>query len=136
MVSDILLTLKSLHYSGDCKNFNFDKYCTAHMEQHNCHAALGKYGVAPLEETMKIHYFEDRISDSSFSSVKSTIMVDRQKFQEFDAVMRLYVNYKCTQKAEAPTIKPAMSLLSKVAEVADKAMGDVGEADEVDLTPA
>jgi hypothetical protein len=26
MVSDILLTLKSLHYSGDCKNFNFDKY--------------------------------------------------------------------------------------------------------------
>jgi hypothetical protein len=52
---------------------------------------------------MKIHYFEDGISDSSFSSVKSTIMVDRQKIQEFDAVMRLHVNYKHTQKAEAPT---------------------------------
>ncbi len=52
---------------------------------------------------MKIHYFEDGISDSSFASVKSTIMVDRQKFQEFDAVMRFYVNYKRTQKAEAPT---------------------------------
>ncbi len=57
----------------------------------------------PLEETMKIHYFEDRITNPFFASVKSTIMVDCQKFQEFDAVMRLYVNYKCTQKAEALT---------------------------------
>ncbi len=95
MVSDILLTLKSLHYSGDHKNFNFDKYCTAHVEQHNCHAALAKYGVASLEETMEIRYFEDGISDSSFASIKSTIMADRKKFQEFDAVMRHYVNYKC-----------------------------------------
>jgi hypothetical protein len=55
MVSNILSTLKSLHYSGDCKNFNFDKYCTAHVEQHNRHDSLSKYGVAPLEETIKIH---------------------------------------------------------------------------------
>ncbi len=73
------------------------------MDQHNRHAALSKWNVKPLEESMKIHYFEDRITDPSFASVKSTIMVDRQKFQEFDTVMRLYVNYKCTQKAEAPT---------------------------------
>jgi hypothetical protein len=85
---------------------------------------------------MKIHYFEDGISDSSFSSVKSTIMVDRQKFQEFDAMMRLYVNYKRMWRLKPRPIKPAMSLLSKVAEVADKAMGDVGEVDKLDLTPA
>ncbi len=30
-------------------------------------------------------------------------MVDRTEFQEFDAVMHLYVNYKYSQKAEAPT---------------------------------
>ncbi len=29
--------------------------------------------------------------------------MDRQRFQEFDAVMRLYVSFKCTQKAESPT---------------------------------
>ncbi len=52
---------------------------------------------------MKIHYFEDGITDPSFASVKSTILVDRTKFQEFDAVMCLYVNYKHSQKAEAPT---------------------------------
>jgi hypothetical protein len=31
MVADILSTLKSLHYSGDRRNFMFDKYCTAPM---------------------------------------------------------------------------------------------------------
>ncbi len=40
------------------------------MEQHDCHAALAEYGVTPLEETTKIHYFEDEISNSSFASIK------------------------------------------------------------------
>ena len=35
MYNDILTTLKSMYYSGDRKNFNFDKYFTAHVEQHN-----------------------------------------------------------------------------------------------------
>jgi hypothetical protein len=103
MVADILLTLKNLHCSGDQRIFTFDKYCTAHVDQHNCHAALAEWNVKPLEETMKIHYFENRITDPSFASVKSTILVDRTKFQDFDSVMRLYVNYKCLQKADTPT---------------------------------
>ncbi len=73
------------------------------MDQHNHHAALAKWNVKPLEESMKIHYFEDGITDPSFASFKSTILVDRKKFQEFDVVMRLYVNYKRSQRAEAPT---------------------------------
>jgi hypothetical protein len=103
MVADILLTLKSLHYSVDQRNFMFDKYCTAHVDQHNCHVPLAEWNVKPLEESMKTHYFEDGITDPSFALVKSTILVDHTKFQEFDAVMRLYVNYKRFQKAEAPT---------------------------------
>jgi hypothetical protein len=42
---------------------------------------LAEYGVTPLDEIMKIHYFKGGISDSSFASVKSTIMVDGKKFQ-------------------------------------------------------
>ena len=52
---------------------------------------------------MKIHYFEDGIKDSSFDSVKTTILVDRQKFQDFDSVMLLYVNFKRTQKNDIPS---------------------------------
>jgi hypothetical protein len=83
MVADVLLTLKALHYSGDWRNFTFDKYCTAHVDQHNCHAALAKWNVPPLEESMKIHYFEDGISDRSLAAVKTTILVDRTRFQNF-----------------------------------------------------
>jgi hypothetical protein len=60
--------------------------------------SLMEFNVAPLEESMKIHYFEDGIS---FSSIKSTIMVDHQKFQEFDTMMQLYVDFKCSQKPES-----------------------------------
>jgi hypothetical protein len=70
MVADILSTLKSLHYSGDRRNFTFDKYCTAHEDQHNRHAPLAKWNVKPLEESMKIHYIEVGITDPSFASVK------------------------------------------------------------------
>jgi hypothetical protein len=64
MYSDVRLTIKSLHYSGNHKNFTFDKYCTAHVEQHSQHTSLLKYSVAPLEESMKIHFFEEGITDS------------------------------------------------------------------------
>ena len=35
MHTNIISTLKTLFYSGDSKNYTFDKYCTAHVEQHN-----------------------------------------------------------------------------------------------------
>jgi hypothetical protein len=73
------------------------------VDQHNHHNTLAKWNVKPLEESMKICYFKDGITDPSFASVKSMILVDRTKFQEFDVVMRLYVNYKRSQKAETPT---------------------------------
>jgi hypothetical protein len=102
MVANVLATLKALHYGGDRRNFTFDKYCTAHVDQHNRHAALAEYDVAPLEESMKIHYFKDGISDPSLAAVKTTILVDRTRFKNFESVMRVYVNFKCAQKPEAP----------------------------------
>ncbi len=100
MVADILLTLKALHYSGDWRNFTFNNYCTAHIDQHNRHAALAEYDVAPLEESMKIHYFEDGITDPLLAAVKTMTLVDRTRFKDFDSVMR--VNFKRAQKPEAP----------------------------------
>ena len=58
--------------------------------------------MAPLEDSMKIHYFEDGIIDPSLAVVKTTILVDRSRFEDFDSVMRVYVNFKRAQKPEAP----------------------------------
>ena len=97
------LNLKNLYYSGDRKNYTFDKYCTAHVEQYNQHAALAEYMVPELVEQKKIHYFEEGIKDLTFDSVKTTILVDRQKFQDFDSVMQLYVRFKRLQKSDIPS---------------------------------
>ena len=98
MHSDIILTLKNLCYSGDRKNYTFDKYCTAHVEQHNQLDNLLEYGVQDMGEDMKIHYFEEGIKDDSFSSVKTTILVDRSKFPTFASAMGLCSNFKRSQK--------------------------------------
>ena len=98
MHSDIILTLKTLFYSGDRKNYNFDKYCTAHVEQHNRLTALLEFGVKDLNKAMKIHYSEEGIKDNSFNSVKTTILVDRSKFQDFNSIMNLYANFKRAPK--------------------------------------
>ncbi len=44
----IVTKLQSFRYEGDCKNFNFHKYMNLHVKQHNQHADLQEYGVAPL----------------------------------------------------------------------------------------
>ena len=98
MHSDIILTLKTLFYSGDRKNYNFDKYCTAHVEQHNRLTALLKFGVQDIDKATNIHFFEEGIKDDSFNSVKTTILVDRSKFPDFNSVMNLYSNFKRLQK--------------------------------------
>jgi hypothetical protein len=101
MVNGILLSLKSKVYQGDRKNFNFNKYCLAHVEQHNHHALLIEYGVHALEESMKIHYFEEGIKDPRLDAARNAILVNRMQFPNFDIVMQLYISSKCSQKSEA-----------------------------------
>ena len=40
--SAIVAKLQTFSYDGDQKNFNFNKYVTLHVEQHNLHADLTK----------------------------------------------------------------------------------------------
>jgi hypothetical protein len=49
----ICTKLQSFRYEGDRKNFNFDKYVNLHVEQHNHHADLQEYRVAPLAKNLK-----------------------------------------------------------------------------------
>ncbi len=68
--STIATKLQSFRYEGDCKNFNFDKYVNLHVEQHDQHADLQEYGVAPLAENLKTLWFQDGIKDPSLNAVK------------------------------------------------------------------
>ncbi len=68
MRNNILLSLKLKIYQGDHKNFNFHKYCLAHVAEHDRHASLVEYGIAALKESMQIHYFEEGIMDPTLEA--------------------------------------------------------------------
>jgi hypothetical protein len=99
MVNDILSSLKSKIYQGDRKNFNFDKYCLTNVAEHNRHTSLVEYDVTPLEDSMKIHFFEEGIKDPTLDAARNAIMVNRTQFPDFDSVMQLYMTSKQSQKS-------------------------------------
>jgi hypothetical protein len=84
--SAIVTKLQSFKYEGDCKNFNFDKYVNLHVEQHNQHADLQEYGVAPLAGNLKTLWFQDGIKDPSLDVVKASINANHANFTDFDSV--------------------------------------------------
>jgi hypothetical protein len=88
--------LQSFRYEGDRKNFNFDKYMNLYVEQHNQHADLQEYGVAPLAENLTTLWFQDGIRDPSLNAVKASINANHANFTDFDSVIDAYVEFKRT----------------------------------------
>ncbi len=87
--SAIVTKLQSFRYEGDRKNFNFDKYMNLHIEQHNQHADLQEYGVAPLVKNLKTLWFQEGIRNPSLNAVKASINANRANFTDFDSVNSL-----------------------------------------------
>jgi hypothetical protein len=108
----IVTRLQSFRYEGDRKNFNFDKYVNLHIEQHNQHAHLQEYGVAPLAENLKTLCFQDGIRDPSLNAVKASINANCANFTNFDSVKDVYVEFKHTKN---PTNDPKTRQVASVA---------------------
>ncbi len=109
--SAIVTKLQSFRYEGDRKNFNFDKYMNLHVEQHNQHADLQEYGVAPLAENLKTLWFQDGIRDPSLNAVKASINANRANFSYFDSVKDAYFEFKRTDN---PTNDPRTRQVASV----------------------
>jgi hypothetical protein len=132
MHADIISTLKTLFYSSDHKNYTFDKYCTMHVEQHNQLSTLLEFGVQGLDESMKIHYFQEGIKDDSFDSAKTMILVDRSKFQDFNSVMNLIPTSSAPRRMTlSPKAAPFWPFIRDVAVAAEAAAGLAVAADVV-----
>ncbi len=101
--SAIVTKLQSFKYEGDQKNFNYDKYMTLHVEQHNQHSDLTEYGVKHLDESLKIHWFQDGIKCTTLDAVKAAITTNKEKYSKFDSVKDAYVDFKRTM---TPTLDP------------------------------
>ncbi len=83
-----------------------------HVEQHNQHADLQEYRVAPLAENLKTLWFQDGIRDPSLNAVKASINANRANFTDFDSVKDAYVEFKRTGN---PTNDPKTQQVASVA---------------------
>ncbi len=81
--SAIVIKLQSFRYERACKNFNVDKYVNLHVEQHNQHADVQEYRVAPLAKNLKTLWFQEGIRDPSLSAVKASINANHANFTDF-----------------------------------------------------
>jgi hypothetical protein len=108
----IVTKLQSFRYEGDRKNVNFDKYVNCHVEQHNQHADLQEYRVAPLTKNLKTLWFQDGIRDPSLNVVKASINANHANLTYFDSVKDTYVEFKCTDN---PTSDPRTRQVASVA---------------------
>jgi hypothetical protein len=70
----------------------FDKFMNLHVEQHNQHADLQEYRVAPLAKNLKTLWFQDGIRDPSLNAVKASINANQANFTNFDSVKDDYVD--------------------------------------------
>jgi hypothetical protein len=83
-----------------------------HVEQHNQHADLQEYGVAPLAENLKTLGFQEGIRDPSLNAVKTSISANRANFTDFDSIKDAYVEFKHTDN---PTDDPKTQKVASVA---------------------
>ncbi len=101
--SAIMTRLQLIQYDGDRRNFDFNKYVALHVAGHNNYNDLGEYGVEPLNESLKILWFQKGITDKGLDAVwASTLATPPASYTTFTAKQEAYVNFKLTQKVTEP----------------------------------
>ena len=99
LLTNILTMLRGLTYTGDSTNYNFDKYVTNHVQQHNLATSLIDYGGTELDEHLKINYFLTGIQSSDFDAAKASITANPERFTDFDTVKDHFLEIRRLQQA-------------------------------------
>jgi hypothetical protein len=110
--TNILTTLRGLTYTGDSKNYNFDKYVTNHVQQHNLATSLIDYGATELDEHLKINYFLTGIQSSDFDAAKASISANPERFTDFDTVKDHFLEIRRLQQASKPAATSRVSAVT------------------------
>ncbi len=110
--TNILTTLQGLTYTGDSKNYNFDKYVTNHVQQHNLATSLIDYGATELDEHLKINYFLTGIQSSDFDAAKASISANPERFTDFDTVKDHFLEIRRLQQASKPAATSRVSAVT------------------------
>ena len=90
MAADTKKKLAQWTYTGENRNYTFDKYATLHKEQHNILEILKDNGYTCIDQKSKVRYLSEGINTTSLDSVKTRIMLNEILHQYFDGCIMLY----------------------------------------------
>ena len=96
-------------YSGEKRNWNFEKYVKVHANQHAILEGLVDYGYAGIDEQSKVRHLLKGIRTDKLDTIKSTIMANVQYHSDFSACDNLFKTFleQMENKAGTPNLQVA-----------------------------
>lgn len=91
--------LATTSYSGEGRNWNFEKYVTTHVAQHSILEDLVQHGYSGIDARSKVRYLLDGIRTKELDTVKSMVLASndlRNNFAESVALFQDFVKQRQT----------------------------------------
>ena len=85
--------LATSSYQGEKRSWNFEKFATMHMEQHNILESLVEHGYTGIDARSKVRFLNDGIKSTSLDAVKTRIMSDNILRGDFAQCVTLYKDF-------------------------------------------
>eukprot|EP00934_Nitzschia_sp_Nitz4_P008127 Nitzschia sp. Nitz4//scaffold260_size33533//228//6137//NITZ4_007876-RA/size33533-snap-gene-0.41-mRNA-1//-1//CDS//3329544674//8117//frame0 len=85
--------LASLTYDGEKKRWNWEKFVSSHLEQHQILEGLEKYGYKGLDEQSKVRHLHAGIKTRELDAVRTQILASPNLRRNFDAATTLYADF-------------------------------------------
>ena len=74
MYASLTRTLQNIDYHGEKKNWNFEKYQAAHLEQHDISVGLEGYGYSVNDDHSRVRYLIDGIKNEKIEVVNAHVI--------------------------------------------------------------
>lgn len=121
MASQAEQKLSTTSYSGEKRNFNFEKYVQIHVEQHTILDGLKEHGYTGIDVRSKVRHFMNGIKTKDLDPVKVQILASEDLRADFDACVALFTEFLSQSKTN--------SLNPRVIAALKQGGGGEGEAD-------
>ncbi len=85
--------LATTFYTGERRNFTFDKFVQIHIEQHTILDGLKEQGYTGIDPRSKVRYLMNGIKTTALDSVKTRILTEDGLRSNFDRCVCLYSDF-------------------------------------------
>jgi hypothetical protein len=105
--------LQPTRYSGDKRNFDFEKCVRIHTEQHSVLNGLMEHGYSGIDESSKVRLILAGITTSNYDVVKSQILDGPVLKTSFEKSVELYKDFIMSTKKEEHRNVSALNVKSR-----------------------